>query len=181
MPVSSFLEWFRKRREPVLVESWKKLFEQSAWNVANRDELEVEYFFGKPVTDDEISKVEDALGLRLPNELCELLREFNGIETKQKYWGPNPRPLYLSTQNMLVDIPEYIQESGNPMPPNDQLASVIFFAHQNGYAELYAVCVKSFKGFQLGQVLCLDHETGEFQLERDSLKEFVECSEYCVL
>ncbi len=157
------------------------MFEESASNVARRDELEIEYFFGKPATDDEILSVEEARGFRLPNELRELLKEFNGIEIKEKYWGPNPRPLYLSTQNMLVDIPEYIQESGNPMPPVDQLASVIFFAHQNGFAELYAVCAESFNDFRLGQVLCLDHETGEFELERGSLKQFVECSEYCVL
>ena len=179
--MNSFFEWFRKKKDPDLVESWKKLFDESAGNVARRGEREVEYFFGKPVTDDEISNVEEALGLRLPNELRELLKEFNGIEVKQEYWGPNPLPLYLSTQNMLVDIPKYIQESGNPMPPIDQLGSVVFFAHQNGFAELYAVCVKSFDDFQLGQVLCLDHETGEFELERNSLKHFVECSDYCSL
>jgi len=51
-----------------------------------------------------------------------------GIEAKDKYRGWNQ--LYLSTSNIMKEIPEYIQDSGNPMPPNDHLSKVIFFSQQ---------------------------------------------------
>ena len=159
--------------------SWKERFLEAASRFEDKDELEISYDFSVPASDNDILSLEGALQTNLPLAFKELLCEFNGIDVKQKYWGKGH--LYLSTSYILNDIPKYFRESGNYVPEKAELESVVFFAQQNGLAVLFAICIKPFNEFQVGQVLSLESDTGEFELECDSLDTFVETSEYCHL
>jgi len=160
-------------------QNWKNKFEKSSSEFVDKDELELEYKFGDPATEDQLSEVEKSLRICIPDSLRTLLLEFNGIEAKDKYRGWNQ--LYLSTSNIMKEIPEYIQDSGNPMPPNDHLSKVIFFSQQNGFAVLYAVCVEPFETYLPNQIVAVESDAGEFYLACESLSEFVSSSEYCHL
>lgn len=158
---------------------WKEAFLDSASEFEDKDELEIAYEFGEPASHDEIQKLEAALSIELPASLSELLSEFNGIGVKQKYWGSGH--LYLSTEYIANEIPAYFRESGNYVPNKNELNSIVFFAQQNGLSVLFALCVKPFNGFNIGEVLSLESDTGEFESECASLQEFVQSSEYCHL
>ena len=160
---------------------WKATFERSAESVPDRVERGVAYQFGAPATDHQLGLLSGHLGSAVPSDLRAMLQEFDGVEIRDKYWGPSWQPLYLSVDQMLHDVPEYVGTSGNPVPPLEELASVAFFAHQNGFAELYGVCLRAFSGFGAGDVLVLDHETGEFARAEDSLMDFVGSAQYCEL
>ena len=160
---------------------WKETFERSAEGVPDRAERGIAYRFGPPATDSQLVDLERHLGSVTPSDLQAMLREFDGIEIRDKYWGASWQPLYLNVDQMLEDVPEYLQTSGNPVPPSEELASVAFFAHQNGFAELYGVCLRAFSDFGAGDILGLDHETGEFARAEDSLMDFVGSAQYCEL
>lgn len=159
--------------------SWKDTFLESASEFEDKDELEIYYEFGGPATDKEIRELEEELCIAIPNPLSELLREFNGIDVKQKYWGTGH--LYLKTKYIINEIPIYFKESGNYVPDKKELDSVVFFAQQNGLAVLFALCAKPFNSFRAGEVLSLESDAGEFELECGSLQEFVQSGECCHL
>ena len=159
--------------------SWKEKFLESANEFEDKDELEIAYEFGGPATDKEIRELEETLNNEIPVSLSELLREFNGIDVKQKYWGTGH--LYFKTEYIINEIPAYFKESGNYVPDKKELDSVVFFAQQNGLAVLFALCVKPFNSFKAGEVLSLESDTGEFELEYGSLQEFVQSGECCHL
>ena len=158
---------------------WRESFLDSACKLEDKIELEIAYEFGDPATSEEIRKLESALSLELPKSLSGLLSEFNGIDVKQKYWGSGH--LYFNTEYIANEIPLYFRESGNFVPGENELSSVVFFAQQNGLAVIFALCVKPFNGFKVGEVLSLESDTGEFESECDSLQDFVQSSEYCHL
>ena len=160
---------------------WKTTFERSAEAVPDRAERCVAYRFGPPASDTELEMLSGHLGSAVPSDLRAMLQEFNGIEIRDKYWGASWQPLYLSVDQMLHDVPEYVRTSGNPIPPSEELANVAFFAHQNGFAELYGVCLRAFSSFGDGDVLVMDHDTGEFDRAEDSLMGFVGSARYCEL
>lgn len=109
--------------------NWREIFEQSAKQVPDRDEYEIRYQFGQPSSNAELARLESHLHGPIPNDLRSLLSEFNGIQIKQKYWGDDWRPLYLNIEQMLGDLVDYIETSGNEMPPPNELGCVAFFAH----------------------------------------------------
>jgi hypothetical protein len=161
--------------------TWREKFELSAAQVPEKDELDIRYRFGNPASDAGINKVINTFGAAIPDELRSMLKEFDGISIMEKTWSEEWEPLYLSTAQMLHDVPEYLAHSGNPLPPNGQLSHIVFFAQQNGYADLYAICVSPFSRFEVGQVLALQHDSGMFALEQKSLLGFVSCPKYCTL
>jgi hypothetical protein len=160
---------------------WKKMLAGAIEGFDDREAFEAEYRFNPPASDGEIARLEQRLGTALPADLRSLLLEFNGVAYRDRYWGKEWRPLYLSVQEILGELEDYIANSGNPAPPAEELDSVAFFAQQNGFAVLFALCIRSFGNFAVGQVLSLDHETGEFELERETLEEFVSDPAYCTL
>ncbi len=162
-----------------VIENWKSKFIKSASEFEDKDELEISYEFGNPATADDLQEFEKTLKISVPASFAELLSEFNGVDAKQKYWGSGH--LYLSTNYIINEIPIYFKESGNYVPPKNEMDSVIFFAQQNGLSALFALCVKPFNNFKAGEVLVLESDTGEFELECGSLQEFVQSSEYCHL
>jgi len=157
----------------------KEAFLKGASKFKDKDELEINYKFGNPASEEDLEELEKYLKAEIPEILFKLLSEFNGIEVTKKYWSAGQ--LYLSTNFIINEIPKYFQESGNYVPPKEQLDSVIFFAQQNGLAALFALCVKPFDNFKTGEVLVLESDTGEFETEIGSLEEFIQSSVYCHL
>ena len=158
---------------------WKGIFEKASNEFEDKDELELSYKFGLPASSDDFKEVEVALRIKMPSELCQMLGEFNGIEATDNCWGT--KQLYLSTRDMIDEIPKYFRESGNYVPPQEELEKVIFFAQQNGYSALFALCIKPFNEFKVGDVLVVESDAGEFEPECNSLKDFVSSCNYCHL
>ncbi|MCW8128683.1 SMI1/KNR4 family protein [Microbulbifer halophilus] len=159
--------------------NWKRIFETAFRDFEGVDELEMEFSFYAPASIVDIRGIEDSKGVKLTEELKGIFLEFNGISVKEKYWGR--KNLYLPISEVIEDVEDYIKNSGNPTPPETELNSVVFFAQQNGYAVLYGMCCQPFGEFKVGQVLALDHETGEFEVESENLEEFVGNSWHCGL
>jgi hypothetical protein len=84
--------------------------------------------------------------------------------------------VYFGTDGMLAGVPDYLRNWGAPptTPSGADLRKVVFVGQQNGYADLYGVCLDAVGGFEAGQVVKLDHETGDLEEAFDSLKAFVE-------
>ncbi|WP_273209581.1 SMI1/KNR4 family protein [Marinobacter subterrani] len=158
---------------------WKRIFENAFRDFEEVDELEMELSFYAAASTSDIKNLEDSKQVQLTKDLKSMFLEFNGISVKEKYWGR--KNLYLPLSEVMGDVEDYIVNSGNPMPPETELNSVVFFAQQNGYAVLYGMCCQPFGEFEAGQVLVLDHETGEFEVESDNLEEFVSNSWHCGL
>lgn len=158
---------------------WKGLFETAFRGFEEVDELEMDFRFYDPASTVDIKILEGSKRLQLTEDLKSMFLEFDGISVKEKYWGS--KNLYLPISEVIGDVEDYIVNSGNPMPPETELNSVVFFAQQNGYAVLYGMCCRSFGLFEVGQVLALDHETGEFEVESATLEEFVGNSWHCGL
>lgn len=158
---------------------WKRVFEKAFRDFEEVDELEMEFSFYAPASASEIKSLESSKRVKLTEDLKSMFLEFNGVAVKEKYLGR--KNLYLPISEIIGDVEDYIVNSGNPMPPEAELNSVVFFAQQNGYAVLYAICCQPFGRFGVGQVLALDHETGEFDVESESQEEFVGNSWHCRL
>lgn len=158
---------------------WKEIFDKAFNEFEDVDELEMEYRFLDPASEEQLNLFENKTSGSIPPDLRSLYQEFNGICVKEKYWGWEN--LYLPISESLEELQDYFNTSGNPIPPESEIENVAFFAQQNGYAILYGVCCSSFGKFKTGQVLGLDHETGEFELESKTLEEFVKDSWHCTL
>lgn len=159
--------------------NWKKAFLSGASKFEDREELEINYTFGSPASTEDLRALKQAINLEIPKNLLDLMKEFNGIEVDQKYWGKGQ--LYLSINFIIKELPKYFQESGNYLPPKNESDSVIFFAQQNGMAALFALCVKPFNTFNVGEVLALESDSGEFVPEALSLEDFVQSGSCCHL
>ena len=158
---------------------WKEVFSKSVSLAEELADYEYEYKFGPPANSIDIESLNSHLRMPIPKELEELLKEFNGVLAKDKYWGW--KELYLSINSMMIDLPEYFNESGNPLPPTIELCNTVFFAQQNGYGVLFGICTSGFNGFEVGQILAMESDAGELYLECNSLYDFVSSSEYCSL
>src|SRR5215475_12789573 len=114
---------------------WRDAFESGLPPEDERDAGDV-YTFGPPATPEQLAEVERELKLRLPADVREMLSEFNGVWLAYTNYGGGPDRLYLTTKDMIVDVPDYIRTSGNYMPPDDQLSKVAFVSQSNGFGAL---------------------------------------------
>jgi SMI1 / KNR4 family (SUKH-1) len=160
---------------------WKERLERAIAGFEDREELSSEYRFGSPASDSDIAALELHLGRALPSSLRELFGEFNGVAYRDNAWGSAWRPLYLSMSEIVGELRAYFAESGNPLPEEHEFQSVVFFAHQNGFGVLFAVCAEAFGEFSVGQVLAVESDVGEFYVECESLEDFVSQPSYCTL
>lgn len=160
---------------------YKTLLEEAIESFDDRVWLASEYRVAAPATRDEIALLEQNLGAPLHPGLRAMLLEFNGVAYRDKYWGTQWHPLYLSVSQMLGELQEYFAEIEDPFPAAGEFRNVAFFAQKNGFGVVYAVCSRSFGDFASGAVLALDHETGEFELEAESLEAFVSNPLNCTL
>lgn len=113
---------------------WRELFEAGRPTVAE-PENRSEYTFGPPATADQIAAAEATLRVRFPDDVRELLSEFNGV-----WSGKTSDDIHLlDLRHMTIDVPEYCADSGNPMPPEEDLRKVVWVGQSNGFGELYGV------------------------------------------
>jgi hypothetical protein len=157
------------------VGKWREAFEQGR---PSAEDLEYgrEYTFGPPATEEQLAAAEEALGVPLPPEVREILREFNGIrKTTQvgRSLGYKPDPVYLDTSALSVQVPEYFGDCDNPLPSPADLRKIVFVAQSNGFGDLWGVCTADVAGHAAGAVVHLDHEVGELEASHPSLADFV--------
>lgn len=145
-------------------------------------EFGFEYTFGPPASGEQLDRAEAELGLQLPQEVRELLSEFNGVwvsseESRSHADDPDvasdPDIAYLDVEHLAVHVPRYFRTCGNPLPPESDLRKVVFFYQENGFADLYGVCAENIAGFWTGEVVKLDHELGELETAFPTLLDFV--------
>jgi hypothetical protein len=156
---------------------WREAFDHrrpTEWDV----EYEVRYVFGPPATQEEIARAEQGIGASLPADVRDLLCEFNGVWETDKFSRPDGRrtDVYLSTEEMAGYAQEYIRYGGDPPLTSDglDLRKVAYVAQNNGFADLYGVCIEPLGPFAAGTVVRLDHETWALEAVFPSLLEFVE-------
>lgn len=157
---------------------WRQLFEGNLPPLAER-QYPTEYEFGPPATADELAAAERALGVSLPQDVREMLSEFNGVWERTRYPHGESRDIaFLDLQNMTVDVPEYCSDSGNPMPDEADLRQVVWVAQSNGFGDLWGVCAAAVAGHPAGAVVRMDHEVGELEACQPNLEEFVRAGRF---
>lgn len=154
---------------------WREAFEHGRPSFFDA-EFGLEYSFGPPATAEQLARAEAELGTRLPQEVRELLTEFNGVwvtSAAGREHGNAPDIAYLDVEHMAVEVPWYFRNCGNALPPASDLRKIVFVYQENGFADLYGVCVEDVGDFRAGEVVKLDHELGELEKAYPSLPEFV--------
>ena len=135
--------------------------------------------FGAPATPDEIAKLEQFFGVKIPSSLKELLQEFNGIrvgvETRRESW-------FLTIDEMKSAVRFYDDRDSDLVLK--LFPKVMWVCQRNGMAELWGVVVKAFKPFKRGDIVAFEHDriddaesAGElFTQPYASFQEFVEAN-----
>jgi uncharacterized protein (TIGR02996 family) len=144
---------------------WRVLLEANMRPFQERDYGEL-YQFGAPATVKQLAEAEAALGQRLPNDLRELLSEFNGVwctSAFDQHSGWKPEILYLDLHNMTVEASAWHQ--GFP--------GILCFRAVEGFARVWAVCLQEIEGFPTGHVVSIDHDGCDVEDCAPSLFEFV--------
>ena len=153
---------------------WKDAFNENLPALKDREYGE-RFAFGRPATLKQLAACEARLGAALPDDLRELLREFNGVryttdvDRKQGY---EASPLYLDT-DQIAGVFDLLVDTGNDLPPLDDLKRVAFFWQSNGYGEVYGVCLAPVAGLRTGTVVKLDHENDRLERAYPNLLAFV--------
>jgi uncharacterized protein (TIGR02996 family) len=142
---------------------WRVLLEANMRPFAERDYGQM-YQFGAPATEKQLAEAEAALGLRLPNDLRELLSEFNGVWYTLAIDQHSYREiLYLDLHNMTVEVSAWHRAFPN----------ILCFRAVNGFGCVWAVCLQETEGFPTGHVVVIDHDGGDVEDCAPSLFEFV--------
>ena len=149
---------------------WRNLFEATLLPPGEREFGEY-YVFNPPATHEQLASVEEGLGFPLPDEVREMLQEFNGVRQGTSFSEPGSH--YFSTAEMLGFVRDYVEQWEDETL--DELARhVVFICHENGLADLYGVVVRDCAGFRTGEVIRVDHEDVAFPMKWfESLAELV--------
>ncbi len=152
---------------------WREAFEEGRPSFYDRD-YGREYHFRPPATPEQIAEAEQHLGRPLPDELRDLLSEFNGMRytTRWSAAGDEGDPVFLSTAEM-PDVHRLLSNVEDELPAPVRKGKVIFFWQNNGYAELYGICVERMGRWPAGTVVYLDHESLELTAPYPDLMAFV--------
>ncbi|NNJ25490.1 SMI1/KNR4 family protein [Alienimonas chondri] len=151
---------------------WKSAFLNS---LVPEYDAEESFTFGAPATEAEFSTLEAAISAPVPDELRELLREFNGIRDEDG-------PYYFATTQMPTAADYYREWDWPTDLLMERSADILYVCQENGYANMWGVVVRPFGPFQPGQIVAFDHdlimdaETPEelFASPYESLLELVE-------
>lgn len=138
---------------------WREAFEEGRPSSEDRS-YGCEYTFGPPATKEQLDQAEHGLGVRLPDDLRNLLQEFNGVRYTTRIdreKGYEASKLFLDTED-IAGVIDLLVDTGNDIPPVEDLKKVVFFWQSNGYADLYGICLEPVAGFPAGAVVHLDHE-----------------------
>jgi hypothetical protein len=154
---------------------WRALFEANLPPVAEREYGE-QYEFGPPATEEQLAIAEQALGVRLPADVREMLAEFNGVwysTAGGRELGHPPDIMYLDIRHMTADVPNYLADADNPLPPRYALRKVVFVAQSNGFGDLWGVCASDVAQHKSGTVVRMNHENGRLKAYQPNLTELV--------
>ncbi len=153
---------------------WREAFEEGRPSFYDRD-YGRQYHFGPPATSEQLSEAEQHIGRPLPAELRSLLSEFNGVRYTTRWSGAGAEgdPVFLSTAE-LPEVPRLLRDV-EAVPAPVRQGKVIFFWQNNGYAELYGICVKRMRMglWRAGTVVYLDGESMELTAPYPDLMAFV--------
>jgi hypothetical protein len=111
--------------------------------------------FGPPATDAELAALSAALAAKLPKDLSELLREFNGI-TRISEIGKEP--YFFDSREIPVAGEYYRNWDCDTALAMEWFKNVAFVCQVNGYAAMWAVVVKPFATFKYGDMVSFDHD-----------------------
>ncbi|PHS03241.1 MAG: hypothetical protein COA78_18710 [Blastopirellula sp.] len=139
------------------------------WKAAFLKSLDPEYdteesfTFGPPATEAELSALETAISEKLPEDLRELLLEFNGIKDSDG-------ETYFFDTTEMPTAAEYYREWDWPTDMLLECSSnILYVCQENGFSEMWGVAVKPFGSFQYGQVVAFNHDEIAYAEEPDEL------------
>jgi hypothetical protein len=124
---------------------WRDAFELNRPSEQDTD-YGLEYHFGPPATEQQIAQIEASLGKRLPNQLRELLSEFNGVSYTSAATGEARESLFLDCDEILETF-RNLAESGS------EFKKVIIFGQDNGFSVMYGVCLRRVAEFAVGSAV----------------------------
>ena len=154
---------------------WREAFEHGRPSFFDV-EFGLQYTFGPPASEEQLARAERELGIRLPQEVRELLLEFNGVWVTSEVGrdhGNAADIAYLDVEHVAVAVPRYFRTCGNPLPPESDLRKIVFIYQENGFADLFGVCLEDVAGFRAGEVVRLDHELGKLEKVFPNMLDFV--------
>jgi hypothetical protein len=127
--------------------------------------------FGSPATDKELAALFSAFGAPVPDDLADLLREFNGIkqpgigfdmadpgEEDDPELQAEKEPYYFSTAEMPSAGEYYREWDCDTTLAMEWFKNVMFVCQENGFASMWAVVAKPFETFKPGDVVSFDHD-----------------------
>ncbi|QEL14923.1 SMI1/KNR4 family protein [Limnoglobus roseus] len=153
---------------------WRKLLDDSLPPAAEREYGE-RYKFGRPASEKQLATAERTLGVRLPDDVREMLSEFNGVwytTTAGRAHGHAPNIQFLDTKYLSVNVPNHLADY-EPSPPRYALRRVVFVAQSNGFGDLWGVCASDVGRHKAGTVVRLGHEVGQLEACQPSLAAFI--------
>ena len=135
------------------------------------------FLFGPPATLADLAALSSAISGELPEDLSDLLREFNGV----KKVGER-EPYFFDTQKMSNAGEYYRDWDCEKEFTLDLFKNVLWVCQENGYASMWAVVVKPFATYQFGDIVSFDHErlmfaeseTDLFTVNYENLKQLLE-------
>ena len=142
---------------------WKDAFLKSLDPESETAEM---FEFGPPATDAELAALSSAVAAKLPKDLSELLREFNGIKrvSGDEYFGDK----YFFDTRMMPDAGDYYRNwDCDTTLAMELFKKVILICQENGYSAMWGVVVKPFATYKYGDVVSFDHDRLMF-LETDA-------------
>src|SRR5262245_48993609 len=153
---------------------WKTAFLKSLDRSFQKPES---FRFGPPATDADLAALASAVSAKIPEDLTDLLREFNGVEHEGER-----EPYFFNTKTMPIAGEYYRDWDGEPEFTFDLFKNVVWVCQENGYASMWAVVVKPFATYKYGDVVSFDHdrimfaesETDLFTVNYENLEQLVE-------
>lgn len=119
------------------------------------DESEGAFEFGPPATADDLAKLQQFISAKIPEDVCGLLLEFNGVKRVTTY---GPEPYYFSTHEMPTAVDMYRSWD----VPTDLLIDcsrdILYLCQENGFSQMWGVTIRPFGPFIYGQIVAFDHD-----------------------
>jgi hypothetical protein len=112
--------------------------------------------FGPPATAAELAALSAAVSAKLPEELVDLLREFNGI--KRPGLLGDKEPYFFSTQEMPSAGEYYRNWDCDTTLCMEWFKNVVFVCQENGYSAMWAFVIKPLEGFKYADIVSFDHD-----------------------
>ena len=128
---------------------WKSAFLKS---LIPEYDTEDSFKFGQPASEEELSTLESAISAKLPDDLRDLLLEFNGIKELDG-------EAYFFDTTEMPTAAEYYREWDWPTDLLLECSqNILYVCQENGFSNMWGVVVKPFGSFEYGQVVAFNHD-----------------------